>query len=132
MFSDVGYATGMFGKWHLGHTEGRYPTDQGFDEWYGIPNSSDESAWPDDTRYRPDSHPFAHPEYVMEARKGEQPQKLKIYDTQARILIDDEITDRSDRLHAAADGGRQALLPLRPLHPDAHAGHSASRLQGHH
>jgi arylsulfatase len=31
MFSDVGYATGMFGKWHLGHTEGRYPTDQGFD-----------------------------------------------------------------------------------------------------
>jgi arylsulfatase len=49
MFSDEGYATGMFGKWHLGHTEGRFPTDQGFDEWYGIPNSSDESAWPDDT-----------------------------------------------------------------------------------
>ncbi|GAL11928.1 arylsulfatase [Vibrio astriarenae] len=45
MFKDAGYATGMFGKWHLGHTEGRYPTDQGFDEWYGIPNSSDESLW---------------------------------------------------------------------------------------
>jgi len=95
MFSDVGYATGLFGKWHLGHTEGRYPTNQGFDQWYGIPNSSDESAWPDDTRYRPDSHPFAHAEYVMEARKGEEPQKLKIYDTEARILIDDEITDRA-------------------------------------
>ena len=38
MLSDVGYATGAFGKWHLGHTKGRYPTDQGFDEWYGIPN----------------------------------------------------------------------------------------------
>ena len=37
MLSDAGYATGMFGKWHLGDTEGRYPTDQGFDEWYGIP-----------------------------------------------------------------------------------------------
>ena len=37
MLSDSGYATGMFGKWHLGDTEGRYPTDQGFDEWYGIP-----------------------------------------------------------------------------------------------
>ena len=41
MFSDVGYATGMFGKWHLGHTKGRYPTDQGFDEWYGIPSETE-------------------------------------------------------------------------------------------
>ena len=31
MLSDNGYATGMFGKWHLGRTEGRFPTDQGFD-----------------------------------------------------------------------------------------------------
>ncbi len=68
LFSDAGYATGMFGKWHLGHTEGRFPTDQGFDEWYGIPNSSDESAWADDTRFRADSHPFAALEHVMEAR----------------------------------------------------------------
>ena len=45
MLSEAGYATGMFGKWHLGHTAGRFPTDQGFDEWYGIPNSSDEAAW---------------------------------------------------------------------------------------
>ncbi len=45
MLSDSGYATGMFGKWHLGDTEGRFPTDQGFDEWYGIPNSSDRAFW---------------------------------------------------------------------------------------
>ena len=35
ILSNAGYATGMFGKWHLGLTEGRFPTDQGFDEWYG-------------------------------------------------------------------------------------------------
>ena len=35
LFSDAGYATGMFGKWHLGDVKGRYPTDQGFDEFYG-------------------------------------------------------------------------------------------------
>jgi len=62
MLADTGYATGMYGKWHLGHTKGRFPTDQGFDEWYGIPNSSDEATWPDNSRYRPDSHPFAKPE----------------------------------------------------------------------
>jgi arylsulfatase len=95
MLSDVGYVTGMFGKWHLGHTEGRFPTDQGFDEWYGIPNSSDESAWPDDTRFRPESHPFARAEYVMAGRRGEQPRDTKIYNTEARTLIDGELTDRS-------------------------------------
>ncbi len=95
MLSDVGYTTGMFGKWHLGHTEGRFPTDQGFDEWYGIPNSSDESAWPDDPRFRPGSHPFAHPEYIMEGRKGEEPTEQRVFDTEQRILIDEELTDRS-------------------------------------
>ena len=95
MLSDAGYATAMFGKWHLGHTEGRFPTDQGFDEWYGIPNTTDESFWPSDSRYRPDSHPFAHPEYIMEGRKGEEPKKLTVYDLQQRALIDEALTDKS-------------------------------------
>jgi arylsulfatase len=43
MFSDAGYATAAFGKWHLGDRPGRFPTDQGFDEWWGIANSTDES-----------------------------------------------------------------------------------------
>ena len=72
MLSDAGYATGMFGKWHLGHTEGRFPTDQGFDEWYGIPNSSDESSWPDNPIFDPTSIEFARPEYLMEGKKGAQ------------------------------------------------------------
>ncbi len=45
MLSDAGYSTGMFGKWHLGRTEGRFPTDQGFDDWYGIPNSTDDAPY---------------------------------------------------------------------------------------
>ena len=32
LFSDAGYATSLFGRWHLGDVEGRLPTDQGFDE----------------------------------------------------------------------------------------------------
>ena len=44
LFSDAGYATAAFGKWHVGDIEGRLPTDQGFDEWFGIKNTSDEPA----------------------------------------------------------------------------------------
>jgi len=43
LLAPLGYTSANFGKWHLGDTEGRYPTDQGFDEWYGIPLSSNEA-----------------------------------------------------------------------------------------
>jgi arylsulfatase len=46
LLSAQGYATGMWGKWHLGSEEERLPTHHGFDEWYGIPRSYDEAMWP--------------------------------------------------------------------------------------
>lgn len=39
-----GYATGMFGKWHLGHRQQFLPIHQGFDEYLGLPYSND--MWP--------------------------------------------------------------------------------------
>lgn len=39
-----GYATGIFGKWHLGSDPEFLPLQQGFDEYYGIPYSHD--MWP--------------------------------------------------------------------------------------
>ncbi len=39
-----GYATAIFGKWHLGHHPKFLPTNHGFDEYYGIPYSND--MWP--------------------------------------------------------------------------------------
>ncbi|WP_420321409.1 sulfatase [Flagellimonas sp.] len=44
MLKDKGYATGIFGKWHLGHHPIFLPTRHGFDEWFGIPYSND--MWP--------------------------------------------------------------------------------------
>jgi len=42
LFRSAGYATGMFGKWHLGHRQPEYlPTNRGFDEYRGIPYSND-------------------------------------------------------------------------------------------
>ncbi|MFN5422670.1 MAG: sulfatase [bacterium] len=40
------YATGMFGKWHLGDVKEFLPLEQGFDEYLGIPYSND--MWPVD------------------------------------------------------------------------------------
>jgi len=37
----AGYATGMFGKWHLGDQPSHLPTNQGFDEFFGLPYSHD-------------------------------------------------------------------------------------------
>src|SRR5262249_21994138 len=36
LLSDAGYATALYGKWHLGNTQGRLLNDQGFDEWWGV------------------------------------------------------------------------------------------------
>ena len=40
----AGYATGCFGKWHLGDQPMFLPNQHGFDEYYGIPYSND--MWP--------------------------------------------------------------------------------------
>lgn len=39
-----GYATALFGKWHLGYQQQFLPTNHGFDKFYGIPYSND--MWP--------------------------------------------------------------------------------------
>ena len=44
MLKNKGYATAIFGKWHLGDAEEFMPTKQGFDEYFGIPYSND--MWP--------------------------------------------------------------------------------------
>ena len=93
MLSDAGYATGIFGKWHLGNTEGRYPTDQGFDEWYGIPNSSDQAFWPDSYSFQKDAGvEFTR---VMTAKRNQKPKKHEVYDRAKRATIDRDITNRA-------------------------------------
>jgi len=44
MLKQKGYATAIFGKWHLGHDSLFLPLNQGFDEYFGLPYSND--MWP--------------------------------------------------------------------------------------
>jgi arylsulfatase A len=41
LLNQAGYATGIFGKWHLGHHPDFWPLNNGFDEWQGTPGSND-------------------------------------------------------------------------------------------
>ena len=44
MLKPRGYATAIFGKWHLGHERQFLPLQHGFDEYFGLPYSND--MWP--------------------------------------------------------------------------------------
>ncbi|MET0049898.1 MAG: sulfatase-like hydrolase/transferase [Candidatus Thiodiazotropha sp.] len=90
--SNAGYATGYYGKWHLGSHDGRLPNDQGFDEWFGIPRTTDEALWPSSPGWSPDIMPA---EQIMEGQKDKKSVPLKIYDVEQRRLIDAEITRRA-------------------------------------
>ncbi len=71
VFKQRGYATGMAGKWHLGHHAKFLPTRHGFDEYYGLPYSND--MWP--------HHP--------EAKKGSYPALPLL---EGEKVIDDDVT----------------------------------------
>lgn len=45
MLKNQGYRTGIFGKWHLGTAELFHPLKHGFDEFWGIPYSNDNSKF---------------------------------------------------------------------------------------
>ncbi|MCA9862775.1 MAG: sulfatase-like hydrolase/transferase, partial [Thermomicrobiales bacterium] len=92
VLSDAGYATACVGKWHIGASEGRWPTDHGFDEWYGPPRSYDESLWSEDPWYDPDVVP---PTHVLESTRGQPPQQLQVLDVETRRNIDAEYLRRA-------------------------------------
>lgn len=108
IFSDAGYATAIVGKWHIGDSPGRWPTDHGFDEWYGIPRSYDEALWPDDPWYDPKRDPVTH---VLEGRKGQAVHELQQLTVEVRRNIDVEYMKRAkDFLKRSTDVGKPFFL----------------------
>ena len=55
VFKQKGYATGMAGKWHLGHHPQFLPVRHGFDEYLGLPYSND--MWPHHPEAKKGSYP---------------------------------------------------------------------------
>jgi arylsulfatase A-like enzyme len=116
LLSAAGYTTAHFGKWHLGSSDGRLPSDQGFDEWYGIPRTTDESLWPSDPAAKAAGVRFTH---IMEGRRGEKSRELAVYDLDQRRSIDAEITRRTiDFMKRSVRSGKPfyAYVPFTLVH----------------
>jgi len=116
LLSKAGYATAMFGKWHLGDKEGRYPKDKGFDEWYGIPRTTNESMFTEQVGFDPS---VVEVPYVMEGFKGRPAEKKELYDLEMRRRIDGVLTDKSCdfiRRKVTANEPYFLYVPLTQLH----------------
>ena len=116
LLSARGYATAHYGKWHLGDVQGRYPSDRGFDEWFGIPRTTDESQFTSTVGYDPS---VADIPYIMQGRAGEPSHNVEEYNLDSRRRIDEALVARSlefiQRNHAAAKPFF-LYLPLTHLH----------------
>jgi hypothetical protein len=116
LISGQGYATACYGKWHLGDREGRYPKDRGFDEWYGIPRTTNESMFTSSPGFDPEVVPLP---YVMEGVKGKPATNSHIYDLAARRRIDSELAARTiDFMTRQVKAAKPffAYVPLTHLH----------------
>jgi len=115
----VGYATALFGKWHVGgeHWHGkREPTDQGFDEWYGIPNSSHPSQFTSFEGYESTGREIP---YIWEGREGEDGKKVKPFNLESRRTIDREAALRGvDFMKENANRNKPFFLyyPMTQIH----------------
>ncbi len=116
LLSELGYKTAHYGKWHLGSVDGRFPNDQGFDEWWGIPRTTDEVFWPGNPGFEASG---VEPQHILEGEKGGKSRKVALYDLKQRRLLDTEITRRTiDFMRRSVAEGRPfyAYVPLTQVH----------------
>ncbi|WP_299350572.1 arylsulfatase [uncultured Shimia sp.] len=91
MLKDVGYDTAMYGKWHLGWSEGRYPSSQGFDEFYAV-ETTDVTVWPTLSGYADQG---MEENVVMQGVAGEPATAARAYDLEYRAEIDGDLTEKA-------------------------------------
>jgi len=91
MLADAGYNAAMLGKWHLGWSEGRYPSNQGFDEFYGV-ETTDVTVW---TKLTGFAKSGLEAPVVMEGREGTPAKVVREYDLEYRAVIDGDLTERA-------------------------------------
>ena len=92
----VGYDTAYYGKWHLGTQPESLPHNQGFDEFYGIPNTTDETLYVPTSTENAASLPdgFNVPS-IIQSKAGGKLENVKPYNYDTRRTIDVELANMS-------------------------------------
>ena len=113
---EAGYATAMFGKWHLGAEPYSQPQNKGFDEFYGIPPGQTGDAFLMIGQARQtktleialDQGP-----QMVEAKRGEPLRAVKPYTADVRRDIDWELAERGvDFMQRQKAAGKPFFLYL--------------------
>lgn len=107
IFKEAGYNTAMLGKWHLGTEEQSLPQNQGFDEFWGFLDSTDDTLiWPGMKMTHNVIMPESAQPQILEANAGEKLKKIKPYTLEERRTIDLEMADKAVnyiKTHAGTD-----------------------------
>jgi arylsulfatase len=107
ILSASGYATATFGKWHIGDSEGRWPTDHGFDVFYGPQRTYDEALWTTDPWYDPNRDPKS---FIVEGKKGEKVREAKQLTIDVRREIDAEYLARAKDFMRSSTAARRPFF----------------------
>lgn len=114
--SGAGYATAIYGKWHLGDRAGRFPHDRGFDHWYGISRTTNESMFTESIGFDP---AVVDIPFVEAGDRGGPVRKVAPYDLEMRRQIDGDLTRMACEFvekNAAAGKPFFLYLPLTQMH----------------
>ncbi len=72
--------------------QNRTPIDQGFDDWYGIPNTSNEAQWVSAPELKPNPTDTS---FIWAQHVGGAPTKVKVFDLDTRRTVDRESAHKS-------------------------------------
>jgi len=92
LLSDSGYATALYGKWHIGSKVGRLPSDQGYDEWWGINEGSNAAAYTSTPQFDPSVAEVPH---LWQGFKGQPSTTTEIYDIETKRNLDSRTTAKA-------------------------------------
>ncbi len=103
LFKDAGYATAIFGKWHLGASPQSLPGAHGFDQYYGLPP---DVSWDSATYVAQaiQTHSYSNvPDKVLYEKgpwitrqNGNGPlERVKPFTMEVRAEIDNDLTEKS-------------------------------------